>query len=166
MNAAEILKEHRQRLVNIIRRWCRNNLDFEDILQNIMLKVHSSGAQFEGRAALSTWLYRVAVNESIDYYRKNRRFSEGRVDIDGIFLADDRGGPEKDAEIREKKLVMEEIIGGLEDERRAVFTLYFINGMTIDEMAGIFQISKNAIRCRIHKAKQQVMREAETRGLK
>ena len=103
MNAVEILNEHRQRLVNIIRRWCRNSLDFEDILQNIMLKVHSSGAQFEGRAALSTWLYRVAVNESIDYYRKNRRFSEGRVDIDGLFLSDDKGGPEKDAEIRGEK---------------------------------------------------------------
>ena len=61
---------------------------------------------------------------------------------------------------------MEDIISGLADEHRAVFTLYFINELTIDEMARDFQVSKNAIRCRIHKTKQQVMQEAEKRGLR
>jgi RNA polymerase sigma-70 factor, ECF subfamily len=165
MDAEKILNEHRIRMITIIRKWCRNPGDFEDILQNIMLKIHAGAAQFEGRASMETWLYRVTVNESIDFYRRNKRHTEGRVDIEGLFLADEEGNPEKDMERLERKRILDEILDGLDEEARNIFSLYFLAEKGIGEIAGLLGISENAVRCRVYKAKQEVFQKAEKMGL-
>ncbi|OGS37094.1 MAG: hypothetical protein A2293_08470 [Elusimicrobia bacterium RIFOXYB2_FULL_49_7] len=165
MDVVKILTEHRNKIVGIIRKWCRNSDDFEDILQNVLLKLFRTEAEFEGKAKLETWLYRVTVNESIDFYRRNRRYTDGRVEIDGLYLTDEKGNPEKDSIGLERKRILEEIIGSVEEEYRVVFTLYYINEMTIEELARMLSISRNAVRCRVYKAKLQVVEEARKRGL-
>jgi len=156
-----ILKDHRDRLVSIIRRWCRDPEDFEDILQNILFKVHTTRARFEGHSHISTWLYRVAVNESINFYRKNRHHTEGRVDVGRLFLPDPFSNPERDAERIEEEQKLDELASKLGEAYQTAFTLYFINEMTIKEMSRALNISSNAVRCKVFQARQRLLKEAD-----
>jgi RNA polymerase sigma-70 factor, ECF subfamily len=151
------LKNHRDRLIIIIRKWCRNSCDFDDILQNVLLKVYTTSSRFEGRAQLSTWLYRVTVNESIDFFRKNRRHTEGRVDIDGLPVPDPGSDPEEEAIRAEALARVEKALLALGPTYKTAFMLYFINQRTIAEISRTLKISPNAARCKISQAKKQVL---------
>jgi RNA polymerase sigma-70 factor (ECF subfamily) len=160
-----IFFKYKERLISVIKRWCRNSEDFEDILQNIFLKIHSTLAKFQGKSKLETWLYKITVNECIDFYRKNRRFHEGRVDIYKVNLTDDYGNPLKRAETNEITGKLKEIIDELKAKHRVVFILYYFSDLSILEISRILRISKNAVRCRIYQAKQKVIQEADHQGL-
>jgi RNA polymerase sigma-70 factor (ECF subfamily) len=165
MDIVQLIDIHRNRITSIIRKWCRKPQDFDDILQNIFLKLFTTKAEFKGKSKVETWLYRVTVNECIDFYRKNKRFTKGWVDIEGVFLIDEFGNPEKDARKRELKMKIEEIIGELDEKSRTAFTLYFICEKSIKEISDILNISRNAVRCRIYKAKVRVIEKAKNKGI-
>lgn len=158
------LKNHRDRLICIIRKWCRNSCDFEDILQNVLLKVYTTSSRFEGRAELSTWLYRVTVNESIDFFRKNRRHTEGRVDIFGLAIPDPGSDPEEEAIRAEAMAKLEEALLKLGPTYKTAFVLYFINQKTISEVSKTLRITPNAARCKISQAKKQVLKASACRN--
>jgi RNA polymerase sigma-70 factor (ECF subfamily) len=155
------LKNHRDRLLAVIRKWCRNPSDFEDILQNVLIKVLTTKSRFEGRAQLSTWLYRVAINESITYFRRNRRHMEGRVELDGLCLKDPWSNPEAEAERAEERQRLDEIASRLGEAYRTAFSLYFVKEWTVREMSEIMAVSPNAVRCKIFQARQQIVKIAK-----
>jgi RNA polymerase sigma-70 factor (ECF subfamily) len=155
------LKNHRDRLLAVIRKWCRNPSDFEDILQNILLKVLTTKSRFEGRAQLSTWLYRVAFNESITFFRRNRRFVEGRVELDGLCLSDPWNNPEAEAERAEEKERLDEIASNLSEAYQTAFSLYFVKEWTVGEMSEAMAVSPNAVRCKVFQARRQILKEAD-----
>jgi RNA polymerase sigma-70 factor (ECF subfamily) len=136
-----------------------------DILQNIYLKLHLSGTEFEGRASVNTWLYRITVNECINHFRKNRRHREGRTDMTGLCLADPESDPARQAERRELVTKVEAIIRELDEPNRTAFSLYYLAGRSVEETADILEISANAVRCRLHKSRKRVVHEAKKRGV-
>jgi RNA polymerase sigma-70 factor (ECF subfamily) len=136
-----------------------------DILQNIFLKLYLSGTEFEGRATVNTWLYRITVNECINHFRKNRRHLEGRTDITGLCPADPESDPSQQAEQRELVMKVEAIIRELDEPNRTAFSLYYLAGQSIEETADILEVSANAVRCRLHKSRKRVIHEAKKRGV-
>ena len=165
MDAVNLFSQNKGRMLSVIRKWCRNTCDFNDILQNIFIKLHLHAGLFMGQSRVETWLYRVTVNECIDFYRKNRRFTENRVDISSVPVRDRAPSPDQNAEKREILERIRSIVETLDGHFRTIFKLYFYYGLGIPEIAGLFKVSHNTVRCRIYQAKEKVKKEARIQGL-
>ena len=67
----EIVERHKGILYNVARVYCANESDRQDLVQEIMIQVWRSVHKYDDRFKISTWLYRIALNVAISYYRKN-----------------------------------------------------------------------------------------------
>lgn len=137
----------------------RDEEEAEGVVQETFLRLFQRLEQFEGRSKLSTWLYRVAYNLSIDRVRKRR--PQVSLDDDSgdeplpapVILADWRQAPEQqlsDAEVAE---ALDAAIAGLNEKYRTVFVLREVEGLSTVETAEVIGIKPGAVKVRLHRAR-------------
>jgi RNA polymerase sigma-70 factor (ECF subfamily) len=141
-----------------------NEQDAEDVLQETILKVLRSIDSFEERSSLSTWIYRITMNESLMLLRKRKN---NTVSVDAE--QDDDVGPEKPMEIvdwcclpekefldDESRGYLDEAVKRLSPALRAVFVLRDIDGLSVRETAETLDISESAVKTRLLRARFQL----------
>jgi RNA polymerase sigma-70 factor (ECF subfamily) len=144
-----------------------NEQDAEDILQETFIKALKSLDGFEERSTLSTWLYRIAMNEALMALRKHRIPT---VSIDEE--KDDDEGPDGPREIVDWCCLPEEELLGSETRKfldkaiqklspalRAVFVLRDMQGLSVNETAEALNISENAVKTRLLRARLKLREE-------
>jgi RNA polymerase sigma-70 factor (ECF subfamily) len=112
-----------------------NASDAEDVVQETFLKVHRSASTYTGEASLSTWLYRILVNTCYDHLRRRRR----RVDESPI---DDTFDGHAAAVDDLKRIALRRLLDALPEQRRSVFVLFEIEGLSHAEIGEILGISE------------------------
>ena len=112
-----------------------NTSDAEDAVQETLLKVHRAASTYTGEAAFSTWIYRILVNTCYDLLRRRRR----RIEEEPIEDTFERSAPNVDDA---KRITLRKILGELTEQRRTVFTLFEIEGLSHAEIAEILGISE------------------------
>ncbi len=160
----ELVRAHGGRLLAVARRFLRNEEDARDALQDAFLSAFRSIEGFEGTARLSTWLHRIVVNASLMKIRTRTRKPEALIeDLLPGFLEDGHlarpavewrtqsDDPIVRRELRE--LVLEKI-HQLPDAYRNVLLLRDIEELDTQETAEIVGISPNAVKTRLHRARQ------------
>ena len=131
----------------------------EGVVQDSFLRLFERLDQFEGRSKLSTWLYRVAYNISIDRLRKRRPtvpLADELEDDDTpspVILADWRDAPERLLTAAEIKDELDKAIASLPQKYKVVFTLRDIEGLSTRETAVITNLSTSAVKVRLHRAR-------------
>lgn len=160
-----LVRRHGGALLRLARRFLGNEEDARDALQDAMLAVHRSIASFEGTAMLSTWLHRIVVNACLMRLRAKRRRPE-ETDIDALLptFAEDghqsapsvpwRETPESLLEREETRVLVREAIDRLPEAYRIVLLLRDIEEKTTEETAAILGITGNAVKIRLHRARQ------------
>lgn len=137
----------------------RDEAEAEGVVQETFLRLFQGLEQFEGRSKLSTWLYRVAYNLSIDRVRQMR--PQVSIDDDNgddpfpapVILADWRRAPEQqlnDAEVAE---ALDAAIAALDEKYRTVFVLREIEGLSTAQTAEVVGITPGAVKVRLHRAR-------------
>jgi RNA polymerase sigma-70 factor, ECF subfamily len=143
--------------------------DAEDVLQETFIKAFKNIQRFEGRSKLSTWLYRIAVNESLMILRKRKGIT---IDIDQNFETDDGELmprqitdwcclPEKELMSTETRHAIDQAIKTLSDTNRAAFLLRDVEGLSTQEAAEVLNISESALKVRLMRARM-ALRESLT----
>lgn len=143
-------------------RFLLDRQDAEDIAQEVFIEVYQSIHTFRGDAALSTWMYRIAVTKCLDELKKRKRLR--RITSIGKMLGLDSiaewiaGGREADASLREADTFQEitAILDTLPDNQRIAFTLSKIDGYSNAEIADIMKTTTIAVESLIYRAKQRV----------
>ncbi|MFN8360149.1 MAG: RNA polymerase sigma factor [Candidatus Kapaibacterium sp.] len=143
-------------------RFLLDRQDAEDIAQEVFIEVYQSIHTFRGDAALSTWMYRIAVTKCLDELKKRKRAK--RITSIGKMLGLDSiaewiaGGREADASLREADTFQEitAILDTLPDNQRIAFTLSKIDGYSNAEIADIMKTTTIAVESLIYRAKQRV----------
>ncbi len=138
----------------------RDPQDAEDVLQESYIKALRALPNFEGRSTLSTWLYRIAVNEALMLLRK-RRINlvsvEDETDEDdeqpGMVLTDWAGLPEDELLSAESRQRLEAAVDTLPDTLRIVFMLRDIEGLSIKETAELLDLTETAVKTRLLRAR-------------
>ncbi len=135
--------------------------DAEDVLQNTFLKAMQALPSFEGRSSLSTWLYRIAVNESLMTLR--RRKPEVPIAGNGDAVDDDDYVPtqfedwcclpEKELLSSEAKTYLDQAIQQLPEKLRTVFILRDIEGLSIRETSQALDLTETAVKTRLLRAR-------------
>ena len=149
-----IVDQYSQSLYWKIRSIVLTHEDADDVLQNTFLKAWKSLPTFQGKAKLSTWLYRIAINESLDLLRHQKTSALSSADADlsvaNRLLADDYFDGDK------SQAVLQEAIATLPDVQRTVFTLRYYDEMKYSEMSEILGTSEGSLKASYHIAVQKI----------
>jgi RNA polymerase sigma-70 factor (ECF subfamily) len=141
--------------------------DAEDVLQETFFKALRGIQQFDGRSSLSTWLYRIATNEALMALRRRRpdiistdaplETEEGEQEplqiVDWCCL------PESDLMSAEAQRYLDEAIGRLSPNLRAVFVLRDLQGLSTQETAEVLNLSETAVKTRLSRARLRLREE-------
>src|SRR5271155_590362 len=159
-----LIRRHQQRVFGLVHGILRRREDVEDVVQQVFLKVFVSLKRFDLRAAFSTWLYKITVNECWDYLRKKKvrplvyeaDLSEEQVSrLDGIVSADrPPEGPGARAEARE---VLDRMLAALPEQDRQLLVLKEMEGFSVQELAEILNLNVNTVKVRLFRARGRIM---------
>jgi RNA polymerase sigma-70 factor, ECF subfamily len=150
----EVYRRFGERMKSIAFNHLGNIADAEDAVQESFLKLHRAARGFTAEAAFSTWLYRILVNTCYDLLRKRKRRGEESAADDLLFL--DRAAPSVDDT---KRITLRKLLAGLPEQRRSVFTLFEIEGLSHAEIAEILGISEGNSKWILFATKKQLQQQ-------
>jgi RNA polymerase sigma-70 factor (ECF subfamily) len=159
----QFVDNHQVNIYNVCYSFLQNEHDAEDLAQEVFIEAIRNAVKFRGDAKLSTWLYRIAVNRSLNHLRDNRKRRFWR-DIDSLigFNINSEGeesgesGPFVDEdylEQEEQKLIIGKAIQSLPENQRIAFTLNKLEDLSYTEVAGVMQTSLSSVESLIHRAR-------------
>lgn len=163
----EIVVRYRHRVCGFVSRMIGPGPDAEDLAQDTFVRAFGSIHSFESRAALNTWLFRIATNLCIDYRRRrSRRVQESPFQFDadgepepGFDFPDERYEPGQILMNSELGDELTHAIGRLPDRMRAVFLLFDVEGLSYDAIAGVLACPLGTVKSRLFHARM-LLREA------
>jgi len=145
----------------------------EDLTQEVFMKVNRSLKQFQGKSSLSTWIYRLATNTALDRLR-SRTFRQNKQKIYLSDVGEESEAEEKDIQAQEKELSAEreairnemnecirEFVDKLPENYRTVIILSELKDLKNQEIAEILDISLDAVKIRLHRARIRLKEEFE-----
>ena len=130
----------------------------EDQVHDVFLRVFEQIGRFDGRARFSTWLYRLAVNHTLNRLRKQKRRSSKLVEFALPTTAPARESPDRALLRREEGDHVQALLAGLKPDHRAILVLREIEELGYAEIAKILGIAKGTVMSRLHRARQELKR--------
>lgn len=139
-----------------IRRMVMNHDDANDIVQNVFIKAWTNLQHFRGEAKLSTWLFKIAINESINFINKEKHRIQNSVEEgDESFLLNNLEADEYfDGDSIQRDL--QEAISRLPDKQRLVFNMRYYDEMKYEDMSEILGTSVGALKASYHHAVKKI----------
>ena len=149
-----VVSQYSEQLYWKVRRIVLNHEDANDVLQNVFLKAWNNLGDFQQKSKISTWLYRIAINESLDFLRRQKTASAVSADEDlsvsNRLMADDYF--DGDA----SQALLPEAIAQLPDVQRTVFNLRYYDEMKYSDMSRLLDTSEGALKASYHLAVKKI----------
>lgn len=139
-----------------IRKLVVSHEDADDILQNVFLKAWNNLQNFRGDAKLSTWLFKIAINESINFLNKERTRSSVSIDSedDSYLLNSIESDPYFDGNELQAELL--KAISKLPEKQRLVFNMKYFDDMKYEEISEVLGTSVGALKASYHHAVKKI----------
>ena len=158
-----LVKLHQDQVLNTCFRFVNNRDDAEDLAQDVFMEVYNSIDSFRGEAKLSSWIYRIAVNKSLDFERK-KRFAfvlslSGFGDKEKELQLPAPANPHTDLEQKERIHILNQAIDLLPENQKVAITLSKYEGFSNKEIAEIMGTSFSAVDSLIHRAKNKLQKK-------
>lgn len=152
---ARLVSEYSERLYWQIRKMVLSHDDANDILQDVFVKAWMNLENFRGEAKLTTWLYRIAINESITFLNKKRSQNNISLDEDDSFLINTlEGDPYFDGDEAQK--LLQKAVLTLPEKQRLVFQMKYAEEMKYEEISDILGTSVGALKASYHHAVKKI----------
>jgi len=163
----ELVRRHQNRVFAVAGGILRNREDVEDIAQQVFLKAYFSIKRFDQRAAFTTWLYKITVNECWDLLRKKKvrplmfeaELSEEQTQVYQASSEQSDGRPDVGERLATQQQV-EELMSCLEERDRTMLVLKEVQGFSVEEIAGLMEINANTVKVRLFRARQRITERA------
>lgn len=151
----EVIRLFSEPLYWQIRRMVQSHDDANDLLQNTFMKAWQSIENFRGDARLSTWLYKIAINESITFLaRERKRMGISLDDQEAALAATIESDPDIDGDAL--ALELRKAIASLPEKQRLVFNMKYFDDMKYEEMSNILGTSVGALKASYHLAVKKI----------
>jgi RNA polymerase sigma-70 factor (ECF subfamily) len=172
----ELVRIHQPRLLAVVSGVLRRNQDVEDVAQQALVKAYLSLKLFDQRSAFGTWLYKIAVNECWDYFRKKKvrrtvyeaDLSEEQLRQMEVVPAHTGGATrsrEDAAERAQHRQLLDRLLDELDETDRSMLMMKEVSGFTVEEIGRIFGLNVNTVKVRMFRARGRLV-EAYERRLK
>jgi RNA polymerase sigma-70 factor, ECF subfamily len=162
---AEIMRRNNRRLYRAAWGILRDEQEAEDAVQDCYLKAFAALPAFRGEAALSTWLTRIAINEALMRRRKRRAHAAASGNVIPLrpenspapeAVEDPALSPESAAMRAQLRPYLEDAVGGLPEDQRAVFVLRALEELSVEETAQILDLNPQTVRTRFLRARRRL----------
>lgn len=152
---SKLVRLYQERLYWHIRKMVLSHEDSNDILQNTFMKAWKGLANFRGEAQISTWLYRIATNETLTFLSNKRmRNIAGIDDVEGLLLINLQADTYFSG--NEAELKLQEAILTLPEKQRLVFNMKYFDDLTYEELEKILETSVGALKASYHHAVKKI----------
>jgi RNA polymerase sigma factor (sigma-70 family) len=165
-----LMKKYHAALFNLICRLVRNRAEAEDLTQEAFVKAFASLKNFNAEYAFTTWLYKIATNNTIDYIRKRKldTFSINKPiesdESDYTFeLPDVTHQPDRELMQGQKKVMIEEAISRLPEKYRRVIVLRHTEERDYAEIAKLLKLPIGTVKAHIFRARELLYRQLRTK---
>jgi len=161
-----LILRYQDRVYNTILKICGNNHDAAELTQETFVKFIEKINTFEGRSSFYTWLFRVAVNLTLNYCQRRSRQGERSLDLStagdneegkaqlGSFLADEKAcDPVEAAQKKETREIVLEGLNRLDEQQRTIVVLRDIEGMNYIEIAKTLDLELGTVKSRLSRAR-------------
>jgi RNA polymerase sigma-70 factor, ECF subfamily len=162
-----LMRRYNQRVYRLARAVLRSDSEAEDVVQEAWVRAYGSLGRWEGRASFSTWLCRIALHEAWARSRRARRSEPLELDLE-----DQRGGERGMSESvafasgaegqvygSEIRALLEDAVESLPETYRTVFVLRQLEELSTEETARCLEISEDAVKVRLHRARAALQRQ-------
>jgi RNA polymerase sigma-70 factor (ECF subfamily) len=167
----ELVRRHQHRVFAVAGGILRRREDVEDIAQQVFVKAYFSLKRFDQRAAFSTWLYKITVNECWDLLRKKKV----RPLLYESDLSEEQARqfdrPEKHAkpapdasEMLESREYVDNLLAGIDERDRMMLILKEVEGFAVEEIAQMLDLNANTVKVRLFRARRRIVSQARKRG--
>ncbi|MFO7979948.1 MAG: sigma-70 family RNA polymerase sigma factor [Candidatus Aminicenantes bacterium] len=146
----KLVHRYKRMVINVCFRLTGDRENAEDVAQEVFFRVYQKAKTFRGRSRLSTWIYRIAVNLSLNYNRRQNNFLQEK------YPSAHFNSPDTILENKEDRQLIKKALDSLPEKQRTAFILHHWEGLSYQEIAGILKSSLSAIESRIHRAKRSL----------
>jgi len=167
----ELVRRHQHRVFAVAGGIVRRREDVEDVAQQVFVKAYFSLKRFDQRAAFSTWLYKITVNECWDMLRKKKvRPLVYEADLSEeqarqVISSAQKGKDVPDISERlEARQRVERLLDGLDERDRLMLILKEVEGFSIEEIAEVLDLNANTVKVRLFRARRRVVSQAKGSG--
>jgi RNA polymerase sigma-70 factor (ECF subfamily) len=167
----ELIRRHQHRVFAVAGGILRKREDVEDIAQQVFVKAYFSLKRFDQRAAFTTWLYKITVNECWDLLRKKKvrplvyesdlSEEQARQAITSAEIGNE--GPDISDRLAARQRV-ERLMAGLDERDRLMLILKEVEGFSIEEIAEALELNANTVKVRLFRARRRVVSQAKAHG--
>lgn len=159
-----IIAQNEQKIFNLILSMTNDFYLAQDLTQETLLKAFQSRQNFQGKAKFSTWLYRIAVNVTIDHQRKSYTQKENPVENLETNCHTENVTSDPDGACQKKAIkdILFQTMNKLPAQQRDVFILREINGLSTKEVAEILDCTTELVKWRLHKARSAMRKNLQT----
>jgi RNA polymerase sigma-70 factor, ECF subfamily len=164
----QLVTVYRKRILGIISRLIGRPEDVEDVAQEVFVRLYYSLDQLRTADVFEPWLYRLTVNASYDYLRRIKRRNESRtadMSEPQVMMADSVAGVKRNDEENEKtrtRDLVHSLFRHVSDEDRILLMLKEVEGLSLKELGAIYRVNENALKVRLFRARQRVLKAYET----
>jgi RNA polymerase sigma-70 factor (ECF subfamily) len=151
-----IIQENKKLIFKVCNSYCKDEEDRKDLVQEVIIQLWKSFPNYNPQYKLSTWMYRIALNVAISFYRKEHPRKERTIQIDDILIniADDN--PQHDLD--EKVGLLHTFINQLDELNKALMLLY-LDDNSYKEIADILGITETNVATKISRIKQRLKQQ-------
>jgi RNA polymerase sigma-70 factor (ECF subfamily) len=164
----QLVLAYRRRILATISRLIGRPEDVEDVAQEVFVRLYYSLDQLRTAEVFEPWLYRLTINASYDYLRRVKRRRESRMaDLSEqqVLAADSLAGGKQQRDDAEKSRVrefMDALFQHVSEQDRLLLTMKEVEGLSLKELEEIYGIKENALKVRLFRARQRVLKAYQT----
>lgn len=136
-----IVRKYQKKVYWIIRKMVLDHDDADDITQEVFIKLYRSLGDFRGDSKFFTYLYKIAVNYSINHLNRNKKILSRKSDIDNAFIRSDDDIADEIMISKDRTELLEEAIETLPAQQRAVFNMRYYDNLSYDDISNILNKS-------------------------
>jgi RNA polymerase sigma-70 factor (ECF subfamily) len=155
-----LLARYENPVFNAAYRMLNSPEDARDVTQTVFLKVYEHLDQYDPKYRFFSWIYRITLNESINWLKKTNRLDA----LDGD-TADTAGGPEQEAGNQQLNEGMQAALMTIRPDYRAVIILKHLLGCSYQEISDVLEIPERTVKSRLYTARQLLQQTLTERGL-
>jgi len=161
----QLVKRYQSMVLNICRRLLGDYHQAEETAQDVFVQIFQKASSFRRKSKVSTWIYRIAVNRSLNMIRRNKRirwmkdvgFSQlDKYSEEKIQFESKQNGPMELFERKEFRQILQKAVDRLPEKQKAAFILNQFEGLSAEEISEILKVSINNVEVRIYRAKRKL----------
>jgi len=148
-----LVRQYKEMVFGLALKMTRQREDAEEIAQDTFLKAFKGIQRFKGQSKFSTWLYQIGYFTAINHLRKKKLQV---IEIDDIPVADESESVLEKLNNDDQKIMIDKALGLLKPDERALVTFFYLDEMSMEEIAKITELTLSNVKVKIHRSRKKL----------